>query len=186
MAEVTAFRGILLFFDKIGVYDVVLPFLLVFAILFAILEKTKVLGIEKIEGKEYTKKNLNAMVAFVISFLVIASSRIVEIITTVSAQVVVLLMASVLFLLLVGSFFKEEGASVFLEGSWRVFFMLIMFIGILLIFMNALGWLDDLWGWISRGTGGNAVGSIVLIVIVIFFMWFVVKTPEQKPAVKKE
>lgn len=186
MAEVTAFRGILEFFEKIGVYDVVLPFLLVFAILFAILEKTKVLGIEKIEGKEYTKKNLNAMVAFVISFLVIASSRLVEIITTVSAQVVVLLMASILFLLLVGSFFKEGGASVFLEGGWRIFFMWIMFIGILLIFMNALGWLDDFWGWVSQGTGGNAVGSIVLIIIVIFFMWFVVKTPEQKPAVKKE
>jgi hypothetical protein len=185
MAEVTAFRGILLFFEKIGVYDVVLPFLLVFSIVFAILEKTKVLGVEKVEGKEYTKKNLNSMVSFVISFLVIASSRLVEIITTVSAQVVILLMASILFLLLVGSFFKE-GAGVFLEGGWRVGFMWIMFIGILLIFLNALGWLDNFWGWISEGTGGNAVGSIVLLIIVILFMWFVVRSPEQKPAVKKE
>ena len=148
-----------------------LPFLLVFSIVFAILEKTKVLGVEKVEGKEYTKKNLNAMVAFVVSFLVIASSRIVEIITTVSAQVVVLLMASVLFLLLVGSFFKE-GAGVFLEGGWKVFFMWIMFIGILLIFMNALGWLDNFWGWVNAGTGGNAVGSIVLLIIVILYNYF--------------
>lgn len=187
MAEVTAFRGILQFFEKIGVYDVVLPFLLVFAIVFAILEKTKVLGTEKIEGKEYTKKNMNSMVAFVMSFLVIASSRLVEIITTVSAQVVILLMASILFLLLVGSFFKE-GAGVFLEGGWKVLFMWVMFVGILLIFMNALGWLDDFWGWVRQGTGGNAVGSIVLVVIIIFFMWFVVKGPEQgkKPAAKKE
>jgi hypothetical protein len=185
MAEVTAFRGILQFFEKIGVYDVVLPFLLVFSIVFAILEKTKVLGVEKIENKEYTKKNLNAMVAFVVSFLVIASSRLVQIITTVSAQVVVLLMASVLFLLLVGSFFKE-GSGVFLEGGWRVFFMWIMFIGILLIFMNALGWLENFWGWVSAGSGGYAAGSIILIIIVIFFMWFVVKTPEGKSTVKKE
>jgi hypothetical protein len=185
MAEVTAFRGILLFFEKIGVYDVVLPFLLVFSIVFAILEKTKVLGVEKVEGKEYTKKNLNSMVSFVVSFLVIASSRLVEIITTVSAQVVVLLMASILFLLLVGSFFKE-GAGVFLEGGWRTGFMWVMFIGILLIFLNALGWLDDFWGWVSEGTGGNAVGSIILLIVVILFMWFVVRSPEQKPAVKKE
>ncbi|MBW2983878.1 hypothetical protein KY361_02085 [Candidatus Woesearchaeota archaeon] len=186
MAEVTAFRGILEFFEEIGVYDVVLPFLLVFSIVFAILEKTKVLGVEKIEGKEFTKKNLDAMVAFVISFLVIASSRLVEIITTVSSHVVILLMASVLFLLLVGSFFKEGGASVFLEGGWRIFFMWLMFIGILLIFMNALGWLDNFWGWVSEGTGGYAVGSIILIAIVIFFMWFVVRSPEQKSVAKKE
>ncbi len=185
MAEVTAFRGVLDFFEKIGVYDVVLPFLLVFSIVFAILEKTKVLGTEKIDSKEYTKKNLNAMVAFVIAFLVIASSELVEIITEVSAQVVVLLMASVLFLLLVGSFFKE-GSGVFLEGGWKIFFMWIMFVGILLIFMNALGWLDDLWGWMSQGTGGNAIGSIVLVIIVIFFMWFVVRGPETKKSAKNE
>jgi hypothetical protein len=50
--------------------------------------------------------------------------------------------------------------------------------------MNALGWLDDFWGWISKGTGGNAVGSIILVIIVIFFMWFVVRSPEQHPATK--
>ena len=186
MAEVTAFRGILEFFEEIGVYDVVLPFLLVFSIVFAILEKTKVLGVEKIEGKEYTKKNLNSMVAFVIGFLVIASSKLVEIITTVSAHVVVLLMASILFLLLVGSFFKEGGTSVFLEGGWKVFFMWLMFLGILLIFLNALGWLENVWGWVAEGSGGYAVGSLVLIIIVIFFMWFVVRSPETKKSTEKK
>ena len=88
-------------------------------------------------------------------------------------------------MLLVGSFFKE-GTGVFLEGGWKIFFMFIMFLGILLIFMNALGWLDDFWGWVSQGTGGNAVGSIVLLNIVICFMWYVVRAPEQKTAVKKE
>ena len=125
------------------------------------------------------------MVAFVIGFLVIASSKLVAIITTVSSQVVVLLMAAVLFLLLVGSFFKE-GAGVFLEGGWKVFFMWLMFVGILLIFLNALGWLDEFWGWASQGTGGNAVGSIVLVVIVIIFMWFVVAGPQKKTPAKKE
>ena len=68
MVEETVFRGIIGFLEQIGIYDVILPFLLVFTIIFAILEKTKVLGTETIEGKRYTKKNINAMVAFVISF----------------------------------------------------------------------------------------------------------------------
>ncbi|MFH2028105.1 MAG: hypothetical protein ABIJ08_03130 [Nanoarchaeota archaeon] len=178
---VSAFRGVIEFFGEIGLYDVVLPFLLVFTIVFAIFEKTRILGTEEIDGKMYPRKNLNAMVGFVIAFFVIASAELVEIITKVSSNVVILLMASVLFLLLVGSFMKEDKEGFWLqERSWQIFFMVIMFIGILLIFLDALNWLDVLWGWMARGTGGNAIGAIILLIIIIFFMWYVVKEPETK------
>lgn len=174
-----AFRNVIEFFGEIGLYDVVLPFLLVFTIVFAIFEKTRILGTEEIDGKPYPRKNLNAMSAFVIAFFVIASSELVEIIAEVSSNVVVLLMASVLFLLLVGSFFKEEKEGFWLkQKGWQVFFMIIMFIGIVLIFLNALGWLDDFWGFLSQGSGGNAVGSIILIIIIVLFMIYIVKEPE--------
>ena len=85
---VSTFRGALEFFQDIGIYDVVLPFLLIFTIVYAIFEKTKVLGTEEISGVKFAKKNLNAMVAFVIAFMVVASSKLVEIITEVSSNVV--------------------------------------------------------------------------------------------------
>ena len=112
----SAFRDIIDFFEKIGIFDVVLPFLLVFTIVFALLERTKVFGMEKIEGKDYTKKNLNSAAAFVISFLVVASSKLVGVMTEVSSKFVILLFLIVLFLLLVESFFKEESHGAFLEG----------------------------------------------------------------------
>lgn len=178
----SVFRGIITFFGDIGLYDVVLPFLLVFTIVFAILEKTKVFGEEKIDGKSYTRKNMNAMAAFVIAFLVIASSRLVEIITTVSANMVILLMLSVLFLLLIGSFMKEaEGG--YLQGGWKVFFMFIMFIGIVLIFLDAIkdergnSWLEVFWSTLSGGSTNNAIGSIILIIIIVLFMVYIVKEP---------
>ena len=120
---VSTFRTAIEFFDKIGIYDVVLPFLLVFTIVFAILEKTKLFGQEEIDGKKYTRKNLNSMTSFVIAFLVVASSKLVATITDISSQVVVLLFLSVFFLLLVGSFFSESEFPVFLkEGIWRNIF----------------------------------------------------------------
>ena len=61
MVEESIFRGVIDFLAKIGVYDIILPFLLVFTIMFAILEKTKVLGVENVGGNETTKKNLNSM-----------------------------------------------------------------------------------------------------------------------------
>ena len=81
MADTTGFRAVIVFLEKLGVYDVVLPFLLVFTIVFAILEKTRVLGTDDVDGKHLPKKNLNAVVAFVMAFLVIASTSLVRIIS---------------------------------------------------------------------------------------------------------
>ena len=53
----SAFRGVIEFLGDMGVYDVILPFLLVFTIVFAILEKTKILGTAKEGGETIGKKN---------------------------------------------------------------------------------------------------------------------------------
>ena len=182
---VSAFRSVIEFFEEVGLYDVVLPFLLVFTIVFAILEKTRVFGTEKIDGNEYSKKNLNAVAAFVIGFFVIASSKLVEIITTVSSYTVLLLLLSVLFLLLVGSFMKE-GEGGFLKGNWNYFFMILMFVGIVLIFIYALGWWDQVWDFFRFQTGGEVVGSIILLVIIVLFIWYITKSEPHKVGKKEE
>ena len=168
------FREVIEFFDSVGLFDVVLPFLLVFTIVFAIMEKTKVLGTEDLDGKKYTKKNLNAIAAFVMAFLVVASSQLVEIITKVSANAVIVLFLSVLFLMLVGSFYKE-GEPVFLEGGWKVVFMVIVFISIVGIFLDAIKspdgrtWLERVFDF--TGTGGDELaGSIVLLALIVLFI----------------
>ena len=170
----TPFRDIIDFFAKIGVFDVVLPFLLVFTVVFALLERTKVFGIEKVDGKEYTKKNLNSAAAFVISFLVVASSELVEIITKVSSQFVVILFLIVLFLLLIGSFFKEEPHAFFLEkGGWRTTFMIIVFVGLVFIFLDAMNLLDEIFGFLRGTDTGEVIGSALLLIIVVMFIGYV-------------
>lgn len=180
---VTQFREAIDFFAEIGLFDVVLPFLLVFTIVFAILEKTKVFGVDEVEGKKYTKKNLNSITAFVISFLVIASAELVEIITTVSSNIVVLLLLVVLFLLLVGTFYAEGDKSVFLEGGWKSLFMVIVFIGIFLIFFDALGFLENIFDFLGGGRN-DIVGSIILLVIIVAFIAWVVQGPKRNEAKK--
>src|SRR3989338_5716444 len=138
MADASTFRGTLDFLSQIGVFDVVLPFLLVFTIVFALLEKTRVFGTEKVGGEEYTKKQLNSLAAFVIAFFVIASSRLVEIVTKISSNVIILVLASVFFLLLAGSFHQQKPEGYFLEGRFKTLFMIVMFIGLVFIFLNAI------------------------------------------------
>lgn len=180
----TAFRGIIDFFSNIGVFDVVLPFLLVFTIVFALLERTKVFGVEEIEGKKYTKKNLNSAAAFVISFLVVASSELVEVITEVSSKFVVLLFLIVLFLLLVGSFYKEEPHGVFLEGGWKATFMLIVFVVLVFIFLDALNILPDVFDFFKGTDRGELVGSILLMALILVFILYVTKERQPHQAVK--
>jgi len=184
MAEESVFRGVLVFFNKIGIYDVVLPFLLVFTIVFAILDKTRVLGTEEIGGKKYSKKNLNAIAAFVTAFLVVASTKLVAVINKALANIVLLLLLVVFFLLLIGAFFKE-GEGVFLkEGGWRTLFMTIVFVGIVLIFLDALNWLSPFWDFLKEHWETQWVASLILLIFIILFIWYI--TRGERPAEKKE
>lgn len=186
MVEATTFRGAIEFLDKIGIYDVVLPFLLIFTIVFAILEKTKVLGVEDIKGVKYTKKNLNSIVSFVVAFLVVASTRLVAAINEIMANIVLLLLLSICFLLLIGSFFKEDEAVYLKEGPWRTFFMFLMFIGIIVIFLNSFGWLTLAWDWLVAHWQTNFVATIVLLAFIVLFMYYVVQEGRPSKQAKKE
>ncbi|MEK6940113.1 MAG: hypothetical protein AABX31_05280 [Nanoarchaeota archaeon] len=175
MVEESAFRGMIAFLNKLGVYDVILPFLLVFTIIFAILEKTKIFGTEK-DGM--TKKNINAMVAFVIGFLVIASTKLVGVINEVMANVVLLVILGVCFLLLVGVFFtgKEEFSLKEMPVYLQIF-TAIMFLGIIVIFLNALGWLQTIFD-LFENINADWAATLIFIIIIIGFMVWITYTPK--------
>src|SRR3990172_3434044 len=120
----TPLGNVIQFFQDLGVYEVVLPFLLTFTIVYSILDRSRVLGVDVFDKVTYPKKNLNAMTSFVIAFLVVASAQLVEIITQVSSQMVILLLLVVFFLLLVGSFYeKGEVGEKGLPGWPRTIFL---------------------------------------------------------------
>jgi len=183
---VSALGNVIGFLDRIGIYDVVLPFLLVFTIMFSIFERSKILTKDN--------KNLNAMSAFVIAFLVIASSKLVSYITLISSQVVVLVLVSIFFVLLVGIFHKEGNLGT--EGMiepWKTIFIWINFIGLILIFLNAIKtdqgktWLEVLINWLNQFWTSAAVASVILIIVIIIFMRWVMKDTEApKKDEKKE
>lgn len=186
MVEST-FRESFAFLEKIGVFDVVLPFLLVFTIIFAILEKTKVFGTETSDGKTYTKKNLNALASFAIALFAVGSAQVVDALTQISANVVVLLFASVFFLMLVGSFEKEQEKGAFLEKGMAKVFVGLMFIGLFSIFLNAMktsdgkSWLDAIFGWLGQFSSNVSVATVVLVGIVVGAIFLIVGSSSGAP-----
>lgn len=176
MAQESVFRGVLVFLEKIGVYDVILPFLLVFAVMFSILEKTRVLGEEEIKGKRYSKKNLNSIVAFVIAFFVIASSELVALIDEAMGNIVILALVGVSVLMLIGVF-HGTGEFSFDKNSWTMWLLTIfMVLGVLLIFFHAIPYegeslLTWFYDFMVDHWDDDAVGAIILLGIVALFMY---------------
>jgi len=182
----SVFANAIEFLNSIGLYDIVLPFLLTFTIVFAIFEKTKILGVDKINKVEYTKKNLNSLVAFCVAFFVIASSQIVQILNTALAQVVILLIVVVFYMILIGVFF-ENGENVFFDkkSPWRTGFMVALLIGILLIFLNAIPVgkttaIGYAYEFLKLNISTGFVSAIILLVFIALVMGFVMSDNKPK------
>ena len=163
------------FFRDFGLFDVVLPFLLVFAIMYALLEKTRILGFDKdAKGNEIPKHALNSTVSFVVAMLVVATNKVVTAINTALPNVVLLLVSFVSFLLLVGMFYKE-GAFDFAtqHTGWKLGFMITILAFIVLFFADAINysgnrsWLDFFWDYLIANYSGTVVGAFVMLIIVI-------------------
>ncbi|MBT4334573.1 hypothetical protein HOD61_02030 [archaeon] len=124
------------FMKDFGMFDVVLPFLLVFAIIFAILEKTFILGKET-DGAP--KKNLNSIVAFVIAMLAVATNKVVSALNEALPNVVLLIIVSVSFLMMIGVFLKTGELDLLdKHKGWYTLFTIMMFVGLLAIFASAI------------------------------------------------
>jgi hypothetical protein len=188
MADYTSpFATGIQFLDRLGVYEILLPFLLIFTLIYAVLEKSKIFGTEKIGDTEYTKKNLNSMFAFVVSFLVVASSRLVAAINEAVANMVILMLLGICFLLLIGVF--HTGKDELEVGKpFKSIFTWLAFIGIILIFLHAIKtadgtpWLFFAFGFIVKNIDTGAMGALILTVVVVVVMGYITSAPKEKDA----
>ncbi|MDI6737002.1 MAG: hypothetical protein QME12_00615 [Nanoarchaeota archaeon] len=184
MAE-TAFGAVITFLEKLGFFDVILPFLLVFVIVFGILEKTRIFGVEKVGDKEYPRKSINSMVAFSIAFFTVAAKQVVASLQVSLPNVALILIIVVCFLMLAGSFMGDKPFS--LEGRkyWVGFLTLVMFIAVILIFLNSFGWLDPLIGFFAMNLN-TALMPIIFVIVIVGAIYFVVGGKKDKDSDKKE
>jgi hypothetical protein len=167
------------FLKDFGFFDVVLPFLLVFTIVFAILEKTMILGKEKVGGEDRPKKNLDAMVAFSIALFVIAASNVVAVLQQSLPMVTLVLIVIICFMLLMGSFMGTGEFSFNNYKYTKYFLVFFILIGLSLIFLGAIessngdSWLRIAWDYIQENwfTGPAFSGIIFLIIIVLVIIY---------------
>lgn len=170
------------FLEDFGLFRVVLPFLLVFTIMFAILEKTRILGTEKIKGETVPNKSLNAMFSFVVALFVVATPSVVDFLQLSLPRVLLVLVILISFMLLAGSLLASKEVSIdeLMDSNFKMLLIFVLFLGVVLISMSALytesgeTWLQIFINWIVNEWSGAIFGSAILFIIMIAAVFIII------------
>lgn len=142
-------------FDSILFREVLIPFLLVFVLVFAVLQKTKVLG----DGK----KQIDALVALAIGLILIAVPKARDFITNITPWLAVGLVVILIYLLLYGFVSSDKEKGIKLE-KWMVttfaILSVIFVVALVLVF-------SGFWTKITSGVNGGTWLPTIIFVVVI-------------------
>ena len=138
--------------------EIILPFILVFTLIFAILQKSNLLG----EGK----KQIDALIGLVVGLILIAypgpRDIIVLLMPFLAVSAVILLVFMLLYGFIVG---KKEGDV--LGRPWKIAFGTILTLALVSYLIFITGNWDWIWNLIFGQGGGSQIGINLLLLIVI-------------------
>ncbi len=161
----TIAKEVFVLLNEIGLLDVILPFILVYSVVWSVLQRTKVLG-------EHSQQ-YNSVVAFVLGFFVVAALQIVDILQSI-VQWSALAVIAIVFVAVFGKFFggmKDPSK----ENYPKYIGLLVMG----LIALYALGLAD----WISISFVENYLLPIILVIgFVVVIIWAIMR-PESSDSV---
>jgi hypothetical protein len=173
----TDFYDIIASLEDVGFYEVALPFILIFTLVFAILQKIKIFGDKG--------KNFNAVISLVMAFLVVRTGAVVEVMNMYLPQVSLIAVIIITVLILVGLIISPEQLG--MKGGFGGVAILITVIGAAAAFIassSPLGiemprWVNDLF----RGADWTILLSIAAV--IIFIAWMTSEDDPDKGAWKK-
>ena len=136
--------------------EVILPFLLVFTVTFAVLQKSKVLG----DGK----KQADALVALAVGLILIAFGNAVGIIIQLTAFLGVGLVILMVLMVLMGFMAKEGDFE--LPGWMHKGLGILVLVAVIIVVLILTGAWDWIYDWIfTVDTDGSAVAANVIFVV---------------------
>ncbi len=157
------FNDIVDSFSDVGGFEVILPFLLVFAVTFAILRKIKLFG---------ENKNVDAIVSFILAAFLVSSTAVVNILTGFLPRVSMIVLVLLMLILVVGIF---SGGSEW-GGGWLFFGAVIAILSVLWALGAAAEWNVPLVGEITE----QDVGTLIIVGVFVLVIWLIVREPSDK------
>ncbi len=138
--------------------DYILPFVLVFTLIFAILQKSKLLGDEK--------KQINAIIGMVVGLILIsfpfARDVVVKLMPFLAVSAVILLV----FMLLYGFISGKKDGDVLNKGL-KIALGIIMGLGLITVLLIITGAWDYIWNYMFNQDKGNQILINVFLIIIL-------------------
>lgn len=160
---------------NIGFYKVVLPLILVYVIVFAILQKSKIF--EGGSSDATFAKKVNAIISFVFALFIVASAQAVMYIQNMIMVVSVILVFILTILLVFGLLFGDRYTDI-LENpfiKWAAIALtLIVLFGFLLSWVGFWDWFGNWWSGLEM-EGDGTFTSLLVIAIIGGILWWVSK-----------
>ncbi|MBW3012588.1 hypothetical protein KY325_04465 [Candidatus Woesearchaeota archaeon] len=182
--------------NEIGSLDVALPFLLIFTLIFAALQKTKILGSKDARTPdEQSGKRYNIVIALVIALLIviphvvyndgdltngklggalIGMPDVVEIINNSLPSISVWIVGILMLLLILGLFGAKFGVLETPISTWITGGAVIL---VAYIFAASAGYLKKLPGPLSVLHDPANQAALIIILVFAIIVWFVVREP---------
>jgi len=142
-----------IFSSELG--QAVLAFLLVFTLVFAVLQKAKILG----EGK----RQVDALISLAIALIVISVGSALDFIQKIIPFMAIILVVLLVLMILWGMLFKEGEFKI---DTWvKIALGVIIFVIVIIFILMFTGGWEYIKGWF--GDNSNWSANIVLVVIII-------------------
>ena len=158
VVESLDFTDFMSWFEGIGGFDIILPFLLVFTIVFAVFDHVKILG---------GKKNINVILSIILAFFLVAQQDLVAIIQAFLPRVSMLVLTLIMVLLVAGTFGFGFGE------NWQGLSVIIAIIAVVWALGASVGWNVPALDWFTD----QDVAILLIIGVFILVIWFIVKEP---------
>lgn len=167
-----------------GILDVILPFLLFFTILFAVLQKTKVLGVDE---EDKPQKNFNVVIALVIALMIVVPHVLynagsdnttlgntnwpdpVNIINKSLPQIAVIAVAIVMVMMLLGL----VGAKSELNSDHTVWAAIAAAVIVIAIFVMSM--LDAVPRWLSDFFDESTLAIVIILLVFGLIIRWIIK-----------
>ena len=129
------FREMVDWLKDMGFFDIVLPFLLVYAICYAVLEKSRIFYINKGGEEDKSLKNISMIVSFVFGLFAVASLQFISFAQNFIVYSSMVLIFFVGILIVLGLIFGDSWIMFFKKGEDWNMKVIYFFFGILAFFM---------------------------------------------------
>ena len=140
--------------EQIGFFSLILPFLLLFAVVFAILSKIKVFE---------EKKGVNGIIAFVVALMALQLDFVSRFFTEIFPRVGVGIAIILIIIIFLGMFLPDEG--------WAKYTLLgivgVVLVVILIQTAGALGWSAGSWWYDNWPLVAGIITVVVIIAVIV-------------------